>query len=324
MNGELANDLEAGYGIHVKTIEPVDGGWLNRLWRAETDHGELLIKQFSPQRFGPRQLEQIEAALRRQILLQVDGIPCPRVFLSGGRAVRRWGGTSYTVMEFVRGKNLPAGSISLEQMHSLGSLCARMRQAFSKLPATGVKGYPIQEGQMLDALWEQYHTRRCALALDSLLDYRRALLAQGLVLNRLSEAFFRRLPKGVAHEDLTPDNLLFDENGVTAVIDFDRCCYSFTWHDVGRAVLSFALEEEQLNRDKIFAFIEGYTRHLPLAMQDIADALRITWCIEAPWWIQPDYFAMAPCKATRYREEIVWLTEHWFAIDTLLGLEPLP
>ncbi len=100
------------------------------------------------------------------------------------------------------------------------------------------------------------------------------------------------------------------------VIDLDRNRYGFPWHDVGRALLSFALKDTPegvpgiLNIKKVRAFVAGYTRHLPLSMANVADALRISWCIEVLWWIMPSCFAMARSKATRYRDEILWLTDH--------------
>ncbi len=72
-----------------------------------------------------------------------------------------------------------------------------------------------------------------------------------------------------------------------------------------------------LNIKKVRAFVAGYTRHLPLSMANVADALRISWCIEVLWWIMPSCFAMARSKAARYRDEILWLTDHWSEIDFL-------
>ena len=43
----------------------------------------------------------------------------------------------------------------------------------------------------------------------------------------------------------------------------------------------------------------------------LSDALRITWCIEAPWWVKKGVFAGASVKPGRFLEEIVWVGEWW-------------
>ena len=101
------------------------------------------------------------------------------------------------------------------------------------------------------------------------------------ILESLDPAFFDRLPMGLSHEDFTPDNMLFDDNGVAAILDFDRNQYGYLWHDVGRALLSFTLEEGGLAMEKARAFLEGYAQ--AKEAPGLADALRLVWCLEFPW-----------------------------------------
>jgi homoserine kinase type II len=104
---------------------------------------------------------------------------------------------------------------------------------------------------------------------------------------------------------------------VSAIIDFDRNKYSYIWHDVGRAILSLALKDQKMDMDIINAFVEGYSRHGALALSDMADILRLTWCMEVPWWIQPEFFEENHAKVVRFKDEMLWLTEHWFDLDNL-------
>jgi homoserine kinase type II len=193
-----------------------------------------------------------------------------------------------------------------------------MHRAFSQLPVRAAKGYPIDSGQLIGSLWENFNTRVQAAASGAPAEYLQAVRAQEPILKQLTIEYFDRLPRGLAHEDFTSDNILFDADGVSAIIDFDRNQYSFVWHDIGRAILSFALKDHQLDLGKIHAFLEGYSQYTALTLSDIADALRLSWCIEAPWWIQPDFFRESHGKATRFRDEILWLSEHWFELDVLL------
>lgn len=317
-NGIIA-DLKDSYGITCSQITPVTGGWLNRKWKVSADRGELLVKQFSNQRFGRERLKSIEAALQRQIALEKKGVPCPAIWPCQGRAIRLLDNeTAYMVMDFRPGKVEGPDTITIAQMRSLGDACGCMHKAFSGLPALSAEGFPINNGQAADALWANFHARMGECQSDAPVEYKKAVLAQEPILKRLTDAFFEKLPKGIGHEDFSADNILFDENGVSAIVDFDRNHYSYIWHDIGRAILSFALKDQRMDTGKIRAFLQGYSRHAPLTLPNVADALRLSWCMEIPWWIQPEFFKKNREKVTRFKDEMLWLTEHWFELDSLV------
>lgn len=62
MNPSICSDIKTSYGIVCHAVTPINGGWMNQLWRADTDHGELLIKQFSLKRYTKAKLADIESA----------------------------------------------------------------------------------------------------------------------------------------------------------------------------------------------------------------------------------------------------------------------
>lgn len=319
MENRIIADLKDSYGLTCGKIVPVPGGWLNRKWKVSTDQGDLLVKQFSNERCGRDKLKLIESALQRQIVLEKMGVPCPRIRRCGGRAIRLLDDeTAYMVMDFRPGRSESPNTVTTAQMRSLGSACGFMHEAFSKLPALSVEGYPVDGGQILDSLWANYHARSQDYPSGAPDEYRKAVLAQEPILKRLTHEFFDRLPKGIAHEDFSPDNILFDTVGVSAVVDFDRNHYGYVWHDIGRAMLSFALNGNRLDMERMDAFLEGYSQHLALTLPDMADALRLAWCIEAPWWIRPEFFRENNEKVIRFKDEMLWLTEHWLELDSIL------
>ena len=317
MEDKVIVDLQESYGVVCRLITPVAGGWLNRKWRVDTGAGEALVKQFSNERYSREKLRRVEAALQRQIQVASRGVACPRIWRCGGRAIRLLDDeTAYMVMEFRPGRIESPETVTNRQLFRLGDACGLLHKAFAQLPVQSVEGYPINSQKEYDGLWANFLARRDGGGPAA---YRRAVLAQEPILRRLTPSFFDRLPKGIAHEDFTPDNMLFDGDAVSALLDFDRNRYSFVWHDVGRAILSFALLDDRLDVEKLRAFQAGYSRHAVLTPQNAVDALRLTWCIETPWWIQPEFFRENSNKVTRFREEMLWLTEHWFALDSMLG-----
>lgn len=319
MKDSIIVDLKDSCGLTCNQITPVAGGWLNQKWKVSTDKSELLVKQFSNKRFSRDKLKLVESALQRQIILEKNGVPCPSIWQCGGHAIRLLDNeTAYMVMDFRLGKVENPNTITMMQMHSLGSACGLMHKAFSQLPVLSVKGFPINNRQVIDSLWANFHARMQACSSSTPIEYRKAVLAQEPILKQLTNNFFDKLPKGIAHEDFNSDNILFDVDCVSAIIDFDRNHYSYIWHDIGRAILSFALKDNVMNIEKIYAFLEGYSQHLMLTLPNIVDALRLSWCIEVPWWIQPEFFKENRERVVCFRDEILWLTEHWFEIDSLL------
>lgn len=319
MEDSIIADLKDSYGIVCNKITPVTGGLLNLKWKVSTENGDLLVKQYSTKRFSREQIERIESALQRQIILEKKGVPCPFLWQYGGRVIR-WldDKTAYMVMDFRSGKTEKANTITIAQMRDLGSTCAIMHKSFSQLLEPSVKNLPVFGGYTMDLLWENFNSRMTKCSPYVHVEYWKALLALEPILEQLNTEFFDKFPKGLAHEDFQPGNILFDVDSVSAIVDFDRNCYSYIWHDIGRAILSFALEGKIMNVEKVFAFLEGYSQHLELNLLNIADALRLTWCIETPWWIQPEFFRECDEIPKRFKDEMLWLTEHWFEIDSLL------
>ncbi len=320
MDARVEADLRHSYGISFDECMPVTGGWLNLKWKISTARGEFLVKQFSNERFDKTKLMLIEAALERQMALHSFGVPCPAILPCGGRAIRITdGGTAYMVMEFCTGHVEKPETVTPAQMESLGDAAGKMRGAFARLPVESAAGFPLRGEETLDALWKNFETRAGECPADAPAEYRAAVLALEPILRTLTPAWFARLPKGIAHEDFSRDNMLFEGDRLSAILDFDRGLYTYVWHDLGRALMSLVFDGSKPDIGKIDAFLVGYNRHLPLSRADIADAFRLAWCVETPWWIQPQFFGQCQEeKVMRFRDEMLWLTENWFDLDAML------
>ena len=322
MDNRIKADLEKSYNLICNQVAPVGGGWLNLKWRILTGGGEFLVKQYSMERYSKEQVERIEAALQRQAILEKSGVKCPQLRQHEGRVIRWLGDDiAYMVMAFCPGQTQKAETTTLLQMRSLGSVCAVMHYEFSRLPTQWEESLPVFGGYTKEQLlqWFEKQAAKCGPGANT--EYRAALLAIEPILARLAPDFFERFGKGLTHEDFQAGNILFDASGVSAILDFDRNCYAYPRHDVGRAILSFALEGDIMNTNKVQAFAEGYSQHLPLTLPDIADALRLTWCIEMQWWIKPMFFEDSGERGEiplRFRDEVLWLTKHWGELDLIL------
>lgn len=300
MDERILNDLKESYGLEGRRFSRVNGGFMNALWRVETENGAVLVKVFSAKRFQGKKLDDIERALLLQKKLHAMGVRCPRVH---GKAMRRMDAqTAYMMMDYCAGHNETPETITPVQMQSLGEQMAKMHAAFDQLPPAGEKGFPIdceRISSQLQQYMEQYgneELRRIAATWTA--------------------AAIARQEMALRHEDMTQDNVLFDEAGVTAIIDFDRACYSFALRDIGRAILSFGRTEKGIARENVQALLQGYNTIKPLTVEKLVQALRVAWLSEATWWIGPQAEQLTG-KALRFREDMLWLTENYFNLEKI-------
>ena len=289
MEETLRESLLREYGLRAEEAQPVSGGWLNEKWKVASGGETWLVKRFSAHRYDALKLQRLERALSRQADLFALGAPCPRILLCQNRPLCFLpDGTAYMVMAFLPGRTLPPERVTEEQMASLGEACGRIHRAFDHLePRAYREEEAVWRANPPVALLRGHFAARAAEKMDGAPPaYRQAVRAQLPLLEQDLEGLFSGVPCGMAHEDFTSDNVLFLPGRVSAVVDFDRNQFGCRWHDVGRALLSFALEGENLSKEKVRAFCAGYARHFPFSLADAARALRIAWCIEAPWWVQ--------------------------------------
>lgn len=294
----LAADLTQIYGLPPDTAVPVSGGWLNEKWKIDAGGSFYLVKKFSRERFSDRQLMHIRRALTIQAQMHKQEFPCPRILHPEEPLRTMPDGTVYTVMTFCPGIQITPEEITAVQMRSLGETCARMKQMMASVDPTGMRGYPLDNADVLAGL--RAHLNKLSPDTPGAADAARII--SGLTPQKLD-----RYIRGTAHEDFSPDNMLFDGHGVTAILDFDRTQYGFILHDIGRILMSLAWSDGVLDPVLIRAFRQGYTVHLPLSTTDIADALRITWIVEFSWWITASGLSGESPKIRRFREEILWL-----------------
>ena len=308
MNEVILRDLRSAFGVRIDDIAPVSGGWLNQKWRVQTDAGEILVKRYSHERYNRRKLEKIECALHRQLRVYEDGVPCPRIWQAGEKIIRRPSEEmDYMVMEFLPGISVGPDSVTLPQMESLGEACAQMHEAFRKLPVEGVEGWPPNRKNMIETLAEYVNRSAENCPTDAPQAYKDAFFMAKRWAEKADCSFVERMEASIAHEDFTPDNMLFSSDGLAAILDFDRNRYSFPLHDVGRILLSLAYHDEKMDEESVRAFRRGYGN---LKDEEIFDAFMLTALIEIPWWIQPEYFREGSRKVRRFVDEMLFLMEN--------------
>lgn len=322
MEQHIIDDLKQSYGLIVRSAAPINYGYMHQKWRVSTDRGDFLVKRFNHQRYDRTRLAGIEQALRRQLYLWEQGLPCPEILLFEGQPIRYLDAdTSYMVMAFAPGEMKGPDDITAAQLYDLGQVCGRIQRLLAERELKSHSSDPqsyLQRSDPSSTLAALRETFAADLSDDVPEDYKAALLAAKPLCEQVTLSYLESLPRGLSHEDFAADNLLFDEKSVTAVVDFDLSGPGYLWHDLGRAALCFCLKDGRFDLKKAAALAKGYRSAQLFPKGALADALRVVWCIEAAWWMKPWFFGDCSGKTKRFREEIVWVGENWDRLDEML------
>jgi Ser/Thr protein kinase RdoA (MazF antagonist) len=120
----------------------------------------------------------------------------------------------------------------------------------------------------------------------------------------------------IIHGDFTPDNIIFDNNQVKAIIDFELVRINSKLQDIGRIILSTSFSNSKFDVLKIKSFIKGYSSICKIDYSDVINSLKIVWVNEFSIWIQDRYFKnYNPPKVEKFIDEIVWISENWFDLQ---------
>ncbi|MGM0834575.1 MAG: phosphotransferase [Bacillota bacterium] len=306
------------YGMRVLETAPIYRGWLNLKWRVRTEQGNYLIKQFNKERFRKYSNEELHFAYTQQERLFHHKVPCPKLFPIDGQFLLESGkGERFMVMEFCTGSISQPGTATELQMYQLGKATGRMYRVLNdgSIPKKKKREFiaPVVEDRI--NYWQTVIKKVQSKEKQSILSIIRRQIE---VTKSIKLEDFNLHDTGWAHRDLFMDNILFQENEVSAILDFDRLKYDYPQLDVARAVISGCLSNNSLNVSAAAAFLEGYKEEREVDRGFLAKALSLLWYMESTWWIEADMdeFKGPP---VRFGAEMVWLGENLPDLKNMLN-----
>jgi len=312
---DLLETFHRLFHINVLEATPIKRGWLNLKWKVTTETGQLLLKQYHKKRLNNP--EALLFACSQQVRLFDQGLACPRLLSHHDRILLETNNEErFMVMEYCQGQLIPAGKTNVHQIYDLGRATGKMHRLLND-GTLGVKKKPqfippSREERLAhwNSVWEQAKEAGKTRLLADIETQRRAT-------EDINIEILEFLQLGWAHRDLWADNLLFHDNRLAAILDFDRLRYDYPQLDVARAVISCALDD-QLDVSLASAFMEGYNEERTAVQGYLTNSLKLLWYMESTWWINVhmDQHSVPPA---RFAKEMRWLAENQKNMSALLG-----
>ncbi|WDP85182.1 MAG: phosphotransferase [Desulfobacter sp.] len=76
------------------------------------------------------------------------------------------------------------------------------------------------------------------------------------------------MAKGFIHGDIFWDNLLFDRERLTAILDFEEACQYYFLFDLGMTAVGCCADSQGFDMDKVAWMLKGYQTTLPLGRKE--------------------------------------------------------
>jgi homoserine kinase type II len=192
--------------------------------------------------------------------LAAQGIACPTpIHGTDGKALRRLCGKPAAIVSFLEG-------LWPRRIHPFH--CAGVGGALARLHAAVAGFKPSRRNALSLAGWEGlYHS--CAPRADAVAAGLKDEL--GRELEELKRLWPSRLPQGVIHADLFPDNVFFRAETVSGLIDFYFACTDFFAYDLAICLNAWCFEADgSFNVTKARAMLAQYRAVRPLGPDEIA------------------------------------------------------
>lgn len=196
--------------------------------------------------------------------LAKHNIPCPRpVHSIDDKALHELNDRPAAFFTFLNGKSPRA--VRNEHCAAVGGIMANMHNACTTFPgkrknALAYSGWQELYESIADEV-EEKHPEIHALVSDTLAE--------------LAEHWPKKLPSGVIHADLFPDNVFFDGDKLVGLLDFYFACQDFYIYDLAICINAWCFEAgHEFNITKARKLCNGYNKVRPLSEEEF-DALPV-------------------------------------------------
>lgn len=245
----------AGYNLgNLESFEGIAQGVSNTNYHVFTEQGRYVLTIFEPRRVAEKDLPFFFAYSG---FLADNRIECPQAIKSkNGDIIGTLQGQPATLINFLNGKDVAVKDLSAKHCIQMGTFLARMHKVSKGFDQSrkNSMGFDVFEG-----LFKKVESRA-----DEFEAGLKGLLKEELKF--LQTSWPENLPQGVVHADAFPDNVFFDNEKLSAIIDFYFSCTDFYAFDLAITMNAWCFDESsEFVPSRFSAFMASYLQERPLS-----------------------------------------------------------
>ena len=252
----LGLEAEKPFGIEIAEVEEIESGVVNKNFKVSSAKGEVFLLKI----YRTKTVEELEYEKSLLQALQGSGLKVPS--WKGWEIQKDKEGRPAVLYPFLEGS--PERKLTPEQLSQVGSAIAQMHKALE-----GVQPLFDKQGWDEDALPELVER------------------SKGEGIERIGEGFVdivhfveeeigsykwrTDLPKTLTHQDIKPENILFQNGKLSGFIDFDNAYFGQRIHDITTTAIWTCLGEKEgeFDQERLKALVDGYQSVMTLSQAEI-------------------------------------------------------
>jgi homoserine kinase type II len=269
-------------------ITRISQGYSNAAWKVASAGHPVLVKMHVGYDHRLQVLNEIELLddLRRRDLPFRIPLYLPD---RDGHCLITVGSTVYSVQEFYEGA--PVNPLAMEQVeaagNALGVLHAFMNQVSSTRPwPTGRRSHLVPD-IAIARIWPESVAHGLGHRTREEIEWLGRMLVE---LRRDLDPDLAAAPRQLIHGDYVPGNLLWDQHGISAILDFEFAAVRARVLDIAMALLHFVRYwTSQDSSLTITLFMDGYTKSgglTPTERSLLVPLMRAQNLSSTVWWIE--------------------------------------
>lgn len=237
--------LTKAYGLgELSAFSGVPAGSVNTYYCLESSKGKFFLK-----------IDEVksETEARQEIdllvFLRARRIPCPKPIPDqNGQFIRGHNGKALSVYAALPGKMRTESEITTEYLSAVGKVLASLHLAGREYKTSLENRFSFGRIRALYLHMRETmpsHLKQVKHTLDDELAHHEEYLEE-------------RLPKGIVHGDIFPDNLLFRGKKVVGLLDFEAACQGKLITDLATAVNALCYIDGEYQLERFNALMDGY------------------------------------------------------------------
>ena len=248
---KISDHLNKYYGVKDPKINHIDYGVINSNFQILSDHGAYIFKIFnlSDEKNVSFELNILE-------LLSFNNFPSPRIIQDKeGRLFRQFYERPAVLLRYIPGQMIK--DITRQQMLKIGKGVGALHRI--------LKNY---EQNIKRTSWEPDDIKRYIqkesknIIRKNFPDASNFISYVSKELNSIQ--FHPRLPVGITHQDIKPENIIIDPKGHISFIDFNNCYKGVLLYDVMTMVIWSCFKGESFDFELFKVYLSGYIKERPL------------------------------------------------------------